>query len=157
MSEVKRFTPDNSGSMLAAVVWDSDGGWVRYKDHEAEVERLTNKRDAAQAEVERLTQELEGRRATNQRVIAERDAARAEAERLQTLLTVERGELATLRDSLRVLRASGQGMLDTSRPTDETIWWKAFNSFLRDHSLTIEEVADQAQAALTIYRARWPR
>ena len=68
MSEVKRFTPDNSGSMLAAVVWDSDGGWVRYKDHEAEMERLTSKRDEAQAEAERLRGE------TQRAVEAEREA-----------------------------------------------------------------------------------
>ena len=31
-----------------------DGKWVLYDDHQAEVDRLTAERDAAQAEVERL-------------------------------------------------------------------------------------------------------
>ena len=95
------------------------------------------------AEVERLTKESEQRRVANHRIMVERNEAREQVYRLQQACG-DKG-------------ANGQGMLDTSRPSDETIWWKAFNSFLRDDSLTIEEVADQAQAALTIYRARWPR
>ena len=148
MSDIERFvTIWGGGGMMPA----NNGNYVRYDDHRAEVERLT--------------QELEGRRATNQRIIAERDLAQGERERLQDLLRCERQELSTLRERLRVLQAnqSAQNLdmvancketLTSSRPDDETIWREAFMSQLHDRYWAASEVAD---VALTEYRKRWPR
>jgi peptidoglycan hydrolase CwlO-like protein len=107
--------------MLAAVVWDSDGGWVRYTDHQAEMERLTSTRDAAQAEVERLTverdtayisieslrnalaeqdHELDIAREDVLRLTAERDEAQAEVEQLWRDLTAADGTIDRLRTEL---------------------------------------------------------
>lgn len=160
MSEIKRFTSGDSGYML----WDKKGGWVRYEHHLAEVERLKamlpptahtgvrngpgegswsvfagkvmEERDAAQAEVERLTQELAGCRAANHCAMDERNAALNEVERL---------------------RANGQGMLDTSRPSEEDIWREAFMVLLRKTSYAWERTSEEADRVLAVYRKRWPR
>jgi predicted RNase H-like nuclease (RuvC/YqgF family) len=51
--------------------------------------------------------------------------------------------------------ASGQGMLDTSRPSDEDIWREGFMRCLND--VAAEDWQAQADLVLTTYRKRWPR
>ena len=75
MSEIERFTPGNFGHML----WDKDGGWVRYQDHQAEVERLTAERDKAQAGDDMALSALTS-------VLRQRYAAQAEIKRMQAEL-----------------------------------------------------------------------
>ena len=165
MSEIERFTTGNFGHML----WDKNGGWVRYQDHLAEVERLAAERDNAQAGDDVALSAL-----TN--ALRDRDAAQAEIERLTTLLTVERveqitaerhqlrGDVAALiaerdaaLDEVERLRTNRQGILDTSRPTDEDIWREAFWVLLRKTSYAWERLAREAGDVLAEYRKRWPR
>ena len=130
MSDIERFT-------LYGCVW------VRYDDHQAEIERLIHERDEARAE---------------------RDAAQRERERLQDLLRCERQELSTLRERLRQPRrdqsaqnlsiANGQAILDSSRPDDETIWREVF---VRSVNTPSEFKVAFADWALAEYRKRWPR
>jgi hypothetical protein len=69
-----------------------------------------------------------------ERLATERDEARAEVERL---------------------RANGQALLDTSRPTDEDIWREAFITMLPSYPW--EKAAEQSDCVLVEYRKRWPR
>jgi len=72
----------------------------------------------------------------------ERDAALNEVERLRA--EVER------------LRANGQGMLDTSRPSDEDIWREIFLQCISDYITTDRRVI-VADTLLAEYRKRWPK
>ena len=101
--------------------------WVRYDDHLAEVERLN----------------------------ADRDATQRERERLQDLLKVERQELSTLRDRLRVLQTDPSASLTSSRPTDEDIWREAFMAAMERGG--VFDRMTVADLALAEYRKRWPR
>lgn len=149
-----------------------------------EVERLkadVEERDAARAEVERLTSERDTARAEVERLIAERDEAQSESVRLKTerdeqkrqKYQVEyecdalvysarrRAEKATAeRDEARAeverLRANGQGMFDSSRPSDEDIWREVFLRCVSDY-ITADRRVIVADTMLTEYRKRWPR
>jgi len=88
MSDIKRFT-NNSGCML----WERDGEWVRYDDHQAEIGRLTGERDEAHVTIRLLRMSngacpklLAEVRANVERLTHERDEARAEVERLKAML-----------------------------------------------------------------------
>ena len=185
MSEFKRFTSGDSGYMLwdkkggwvryehhlaeverlKAMLPPTAHTGVRNGPGEGSwsvfAGKVMEERDEAQAEVKRLTQELEGRRATNQRVMAERDAARANA---ITDAREKNGIISRLveqRDAAQAevkrLQANGQGMLDTSRPSEEDIWREAFMVLLRKTSYAWERTSEEADRVLAVYRKRWPR
>ena len=132
------------------------------------------KRDAARAEVKRLTKELDEAQAgvlqlTHQNIekfdeikrlknaidhlTSERDAARAEVKRL----TAER-DTAQANVKWLIDRGNGKASLHRSRATDEDIWREAFMA-LCGQSLKEGYMirAESADAALAVYRQRWPR
>ena len=115
MSEIQRFRFEKTIT-ARNLPWEflneaTDGEWVKYIDHRAEVERviadvvklridlnsvqveasqlrgeaerLIAERDKIHAEVQRLTQILNGRRATDERVTAKLDEARADVKWLK--------------------------------------------------------------------------
>jgi chromosome segregation ATPase len=157
-----------------------DNGRQEREDAMSDIERLIAERDAAQAEVERLTAERDEARAEVERLIAERDEAQSESVRLKTERDEQkrqnyqvvygcdalvdsarrRAEKATAeRDEARAeverLRANGQGMFDSSRPSDEDIWREAFMNLLIKMNDDLARL--EADRALTTYRKRWPR
>ena len=147
MSDITRWKVSGPATRLQP---DADGPWVALVDYYRVIDRLIAERDAAQAEVERLTQERDEAR-------AERDAAQRERERVQGLLWLRGRELPTLqRDqpAQNVNMVSGQAILDSSRPDDETIWREAFMAAVHDVHKNWMDVAD---VALAQYRKRWPR
>jgi len=95
--------------------------------------------DDHRAEVERLTAERDAALAEVERLIAERDTAQANVKWL-----IDRG--------------NGKASLHRSRATDEDIWREAFMA-LCGQSLKEGYMirAESADAALAVYRKRWPR
>jgi chromosome segregation ATPase len=95
--------------------------------------------DDHRAEVERLTAERDAALAEVERLIAERDTAQANVKWL-----IDRG--------------NGKASLHRSRATDEDIWREAFMA-LCGQSLKEGYMirAESADAALAVYRKRWPQ
>jgi hypothetical protein len=95
--------------------------------------------DDHRVEVERLTAERDAALAEVERLIAERDTAQANVKWL-----IDRG--------------NGKASLHRSRATDEDIWREAFMA-LCGQSLKEGYMirAESADAALAVYRKRWPR
>ncbi len=100
----------------------------------SEIARLTTQLAEARGMMQRAELRLWAKTQEANELKVERDEAQAEVERL---------------------RATGQGMLDTSRQTDEDIWREAFMRQLFDHD--IEKLMGAADLALALYRKRWPR
>ena len=123
MSDIERFD-----IRCLAVNKRENGGWVRYDDHRAEVERLTAERDAAQAEVQRL--------------ITERD---------QTANRPKGREVGRVG-----LDYAYSNAIPPPRPTDEDIWREVFFRCVSEY-ITGEKRVIIADTMLAEYRKRWPR
>jgi hypothetical protein len=106
------------------------------------------KRDAALAEVERLTRAREALRDSLREALIERNDARYEAVQLRRDQSAQKLDMV----------ANCKETLTSSRPDDETIWREAFMA-LCGQSLKEGYMirAESADAALAVYRQRWPR
>jgi DNA repair exonuclease SbcCD ATPase subunit len=150
----------------------------------ATADRMTAERDEARAEVERLKEQVatltvgmewadklqayaEAAEAETVRVVADGNKALAEVERLTgerdaALAEVERltNERDTAQANVKWLidRGNGKASLHRSRATDEDIWREAFMA-LCGQSLKEGYMirAESADAALAVYRKRWPQ
>lgn len=155
MSDIERF-------IWASVVTPAVGGdWVRYTDHQAEVERLREERDEAHSTIYRLAGERDKSNSEVERLTFERDQAQAEVKNLNAQMTdaiVRIRAMTAERDEAQAeverLRANGQRMFDGSRPSDEDIWRHAFMATLQSPHYNRTKMADEVLAE---YRKRWPR
>lgn len=91
MSDIERF-------IWASVVTPAVGGdWVRYTDHQAEVEQMTRQRSENFAEIERLTRARDGLRDSLREALEERNDVRHEAVELREKLGETRAEVERLK------------------------------------------------------------
>ena len=178
MSDIERFD-----IRCLAVNKRENGGWVRYDDHRAEVERLTVRLEHAQARIvpplphadesaqqmqdkmdgyiASLTTELAETREQLARVQAQYDDfARVTAKTIgqhQRERDEARQQVYRLQQACGDTVAHGQGMPDTSRPSDEDIWREALVASMCREWLSVLQGVERADVALAEYRKRWPR
>lgn len=139
-------------SLVNADEWDCLLTFTHQAIDAAGVEQLMRERDEARAEVERLTAERDTARAEVQRLIAERD----QPESRQRGREVGRFGLdGHYLYAMEPARPNGQGILDSWRPDDETIWREAIMTLLP--SYPVPKAAEHADGVLAEYRKRWPR
>lgn len=100
MSDIERF-------FWASVVTPAVAGdWVRYTDHQAEVEQLTCQRSETFAEIERLTRNQDRLRDGLREALEERNNVRHEAVELREKLVEAQAEVDRLKEQVAALTAA---------------------------------------------------
>jgi DNA repair exonuclease SbcCD ATPase subunit len=147
LTEESKSLPKLIDSMTSQLRATADRVTAERDAARAEVERLTAERDTAQAEVELLTRAREALRDSLREALIERNDARYEAGQLRREQSAQKLDMV----------ANCKETLTSSRPDDETIWRELFMA-LCGQSLKEGYMirAESADAALAVYRKRWP-